>query len=111
MATKKKKNHVGRLGPRYGKKIRDRMSKVEQFQRKKQECPYCQRKGLKRLSKGIWFCKRCDKKFASDTYFVTEKFVEDKTSTPKKERKQETPKSKISKKITQNKPDKAKTKK
>jgi len=72
MATKTKKSKAsGRFGARYGKKVRARISKVETLQRKKQECPYCKKKGVKRLSKGIWYCPKCDKKFASDTYYLT----------------------------------------
>jgi len=26
--------------------------------------------GVKRLSKGIWKCSKCDKKFAGDTYHI-----------------------------------------
>ncbi len=74
MATKnKKKNLVGQFGPRYGRKVRAKVSSLEILRRKKQECPYCKKKGAKRVSKGIWYCQKCDKKFASDTYFITTK--------------------------------------
>jgi len=66
----KKSKSAGRFGPRYGKKIRDKLIKVEIKQRKKQKCPFCGKLGVKRLSKGIWKCSRCDKKFASNTYYL-----------------------------------------
>jgi large subunit ribosomal protein L37Ae len=71
MPTKlKKTKSSGRFGARYGKKIRVKLVKVEEKQRKKQKCPFCEKLGAKRLSKGIWKCSKCDKKFASDTYYL-----------------------------------------
>jgi len=71
MPTKSKKTKsTGRFGARYGKKVRDRLVKVESKQKKKQKCPFCSRLGVKRLSKGIWKCSKCNKKFASDTYYL-----------------------------------------
>ncbi len=64
----KKSKSAGRFGSRYGKKVRDKLVKVETKQRKKQKCPFCGKLGVKRLSKGIWKCSRCEKKFASNTY-------------------------------------------
>jgi len=66
----KKVKSTGRFGARYGKKVRVKTVKVESKQRLKQKCPFCAKVGLKRLSKGIWKCSRCDKKFASDTYYL-----------------------------------------
>jgi len=71
MPTKlKKTKSAGRFGSRYGKKVRAKLVKVETNQRKKQVCPFCKKPGVKRLSKGIWKCSKCDKKFAGDTYTV-----------------------------------------
>ena len=73
MATKlKKTKSAGRFGSRYGKRVRAKLVKVETDQRKKQKCPFCDKVGIKRLSKGIWQCSRCNKKFASDTYKLIE---------------------------------------
>lgn len=66
----KKSKSSGRFGARYGKRVRARVVQVESKQRKKQKCPFCKKIGLKRLSKGIWYCKKCDKKFASDVYYL-----------------------------------------
>jgi len=66
----KKSKSAGRFGARYGKKIRDKLVKVESKQRKKQICPFCKKPGVKRLSKGIWYCKKCNKKFAGGTYYL-----------------------------------------
>lgn len=66
----KKAKSSGRFGARYGRSVRMKLVGVEQKQRKKQKCPYCGKLGVKRLSKGIWNCSKCRKKFASDTYYL-----------------------------------------
>jgi len=71
MATKlKKAKSAGRFGARYGRSIKAKLVKVEEKQRQKQRCPYCKKLGVKRLSTGIWQCPKCNKKFASDTYYL-----------------------------------------
>jgi len=54
----------------YGIRVKKKTRAVELKQRKKQICPYCKKAGVKRLSKGIWKCKRCGKKFASHAYYL-----------------------------------------
>jgi len=72
MPTKlKKTKSAGRFGARGGgKRVRTKLVKVETKQRVKQKCPFCEKLGVKRLSKGIWKCPRCEKKFASNTYHL-----------------------------------------
>jgi len=71
MRTKKVKA-AGRFGARYGRRVRVKIADVESIQRKKQDCIFCN--GVaKRLSKGIWLCKKCNKKFASHTYYLPKK--------------------------------------
>jgi len=73
MPTKTKKaGAAGRFGARYGKRTRVNLVAVESKQRIKQKCPFCDKLGVKRLSKGIWQCsrKKCNKKFASNTYYL-----------------------------------------
>jgi large subunit ribosomal protein L37Ae len=71
MPTKLKKvKSAGRFGARYGKRVRDRLVQIETKQRVKQKCPFCKKLGVKRISKGIWNCKKCGKKFASNTYYL-----------------------------------------
>jgi large subunit ribosomal protein L37Ae len=73
MTSKSKKSKSsGRFGARYGKRVKSKLVDIEKKQRKKQKCPYCGRKGVKRLSKGIWKCGKCSRKFASDAYFLGE---------------------------------------
>ena len=71
MPSKSKKTRAaGRFGARYGKKVRVSLVAIEDKQRKKQKCPFCKKLGVKRVSKGIWQCNKCDKKFASDIYYL-----------------------------------------
>ncbi len=71
MATKTKKSKsAGRFKSRYGKRVRAGVVAVETKQRARQKCPFCEKLGVKRLSKGIWHCSKCSKKFASGTYYL-----------------------------------------
>jgi len=71
MPTKlKKTKSAGRFGAKYGRSVRAKLVKVETKQRIKQKCPFCKKLGVKRLSKGIWKCSKCNKKFASNTYYL-----------------------------------------
>jgi len=72
MPKKKKAKAAGRFGTRYGRKIRVKIAEIESEQRKKQQCIFCNGTA-KRLAKGIWKCKKCDKKFASNTYILPKK--------------------------------------
>lgn len=68
MRTKKIKS-AGRFGVKHGTRVRRKITEIESVQRKKQFCIFC--KGVaKRISKGIWKCKKCEKKFAGHTYFI-----------------------------------------
>jgi len=72
MPKTKKVKAAGRYGVRYGRKSRGKTANIESIQRKKQQCIFCN--GVaKRLSKGIWKCKKCDKKFAHHTYILPKK--------------------------------------
>lgn len=75
MASKlKKTKSAGRFGVKHGRRVRAKLVAVETKQRKKQKCPFCEKEGVKRVSKGIWKCpkKKCGKKFASGTYYVNQ---------------------------------------
>jgi large subunit ribosomal protein L37Ae len=67
-AKRKKIQAAGRFGAGYGTRTRKRLNAVEVLQRKKQVCPYCSKAGVKRISAGIWHCKKCGKKFAGPAY-------------------------------------------
>lgn len=69
---------AGRFGARYGLKLRSRIAKVEKEQKAPQECPYCLRKGVKRLAAGIWQCPKCSEKFTGSAYRVKPVMVEER---------------------------------
>ena len=66
--SKEKKGKIGRFGPRYGAKLKEKVSKVEVRQKKKYKCPLCYYVKIKRRSYGIWQCGKCDTKFAGRAY-------------------------------------------
>lgn len=75
MATERTYGSVKRLGSRYGRTVRFRLSKIEELQRKKYKCPSCNREKVKRVSKGIWQCRKCGNKFAGKAYTVSKEMA------------------------------------
>ena len=74
MKSEDKREGLGsakRFGARYGRKTKLKFSKVETEQRKFHKCPYCNKIAVKRLSMGIWACRKCDAKFTGKAYSVT----------------------------------------
>ena len=72
MVKTRKVKAAGRFGARYGRMARAKITDIESLQRKKQQCIFCN--GVaKRVSKGIWECKKCSKRFASHTYYLPKK--------------------------------------
>ncbi|MBS3080034.1 50S ribosomal protein L37ae [Candidatus Pacearchaeota archaeon] len=69
MPKTKKVKSAGRFGPRYGRRVRTKIAEIESLQRKDQKCIFCNGTA-KRISKGIWQCKKCNKKFTSHIYFL-----------------------------------------
>ena len=72
MTRTKKVKAAGRFGARYGRSVRTKITEIENIQRKKQNCVFCN-KTAKRISKGIWYCRNCNKKFASHAYYLPKK--------------------------------------
>lgn len=68
MARTKKVRAAGKFGVRYGKRIRERFIDVHKVQKGKHICPRCFSTRLKRVSTGIWECKKCGLKFAGKAY-------------------------------------------
>src|SRR3989338_5800090 len=71
--TKEKIGSIRRFGARYGRTPRLRFGKIEQEQRKHHKCPYCMNVTVKRLSAGIWECKKCNAKFTGKAYTIKKK--------------------------------------
>ena len=69
MARKTKKaGTAGRFGPRYGVTIRKRIRDIEREKIRKHVCPNCQHRAVKRVSTGIWKCRKCGTTFAGGAY-------------------------------------------
>ncbi len=76
MAQKKQKKSLGKLkgvGARYGRKIKLKVATIMAGYSGYKECPYCKKIKVKRLSAGIWFCKKCNTKFAGKAYSFSKK--------------------------------------
>ncbi len=61
---------IKRFGPRYGRTVKLKLAKIEKEQRKKHKCPYCSSLQVKRISVGIWFCRKCRAKFTGKAYTI-----------------------------------------
>ncbi len=59
---------VKRFGARYGRRIKERIGKVEAELRQKHKCPYCNKLGVKRVVVGVWTCGKCGAKFSGGAY-------------------------------------------
>ena len=68
MPETKKVLHTGRFGPRYGRGVKSRVLKVELEQRKKHECPFCEKPKVKRKAAGLFECLSCHASFAGGAY-------------------------------------------
>ena len=64
----KKVGITGRFGARYGSTIRKRVKKVEDRMKQLHKCPECQTKAVRRVSVGIWKCRKCDFTFTGGAY-------------------------------------------
>src|SRR3989338_3631363 len=79
MAKKKQHGSVKRFGARYGRTLRETLSKIEAVQHQTNKCPYCAYTSVTRLAAGIWECKKCAAKFTNRAYTVikTSKKIEE----------------------------------
>lgn len=75
MADKKKKLSTKRFGPRYGRRLKEKLAEIESGHRGRHKCPYCGKKGIKRLALGIWTCRLCKVKFAGKAYSMGKKMI------------------------------------
>ena len=69
----KKVGPAGSFGSRYGTVARRRYSEVVSGMRVPHECPRCHVRGVKRLTVGVWSCRKCGVKFAGGAYLPTTK--------------------------------------
>lgn len=76
MGRTKKVGVAGRFGPRYGFTLRRAYAEVASKTKLKYKCPSCSEMKLRRLSTGIWQCKKCGAKFAGGAYTPSVKELE-----------------------------------
>lgn len=97
----KKVGIAGKYGPRYGIRVRRRLHDVESEMREKHPCPECNTGILKRVSTGVYECKKCGTKIASSAYYptppkaITKKVEEEESAM--KEMKEKEPEKKVRK--------------
>ncbi|MDO8870401.1 MAG: 50S ribosomal protein L37Ae [Methanobacteriaceae archaeon] len=68
MARTKKVGITGRFGARYGRKAKRTVKQIEENMKKKHVCPTCDRPAVKRVSSGIWKCRKCGAVFTGGAY-------------------------------------------
>ena len=61
------------FGPRYGATVRKRYIKVITEMKKRHRCPQCGFPKVKRLSVGVWECRKCGFTFTGGAYTPTTK--------------------------------------
>ena len=71
MVRRKRKNPVGRLGARYGKRVRERVADIEIGLRRNHPCQNCGFRAVSRVSVGVWKCRKCGRTFSGAAYTPT----------------------------------------
>jgi large subunit ribosomal protein L37Ae len=69
----KKVGPAGTFGPRYGTVARRRYAEVVTGMRVPHECPRCHVRAVRRLTVGVWSCRKCGVKFAGGAYLPATK--------------------------------------
>lgn len=64
----KKVGSTGRLGARYGARLRRTVYEIEARRAEPHRCPSCATRALKRKAAGLWECRKCGLKFAGGAY-------------------------------------------
>ncbi len=69
MTRKTKKAGVaGKYGARYGVRTRKAVATILKVKNATYECPQCRHVTVRRVSRGIWKCRRCELTFAGGAY-------------------------------------------
>ena len=68
MGRTKKAGRAGRFGARYGVTLRQRVAQIEANMKMLHKCPSCQTKAVRRLSTGIWTCRKCGHTYTGGAY-------------------------------------------
>ena len=73
MGRTKKVGPTRGLGPRYGSTVRKRYIKVVTEMKKPHRCPQCGFQRVRRVSVGVWGCRKCGFTFTGGAYTPTTK--------------------------------------
>jgi large subunit ribosomal protein L37Ae len=73
MGRTKKVGSTRGLGVRYGSTVRKRYSKVVTEMKKPHRCPQCGFPRVRRVSVGVWGCRKCGFTFTGGAYTPTTK--------------------------------------
>ena len=68
MGRTKKVGRAGRFGARYGVTLRNRVARIEESMKSAHKCPSCQTMAVRRVSIGIWNCRKCGHTFTGGAY-------------------------------------------
>jgi large subunit ribosomal protein L37Ae len=68
MGRTKKVKSSGKFQTRYGMKARKRYASIDMAMKENHECPACKRHSVKRVSTGIWRCRKCSAEFVGGAY-------------------------------------------
>ena len=67
------KSSVGGMGPRYGRSVRAKITRIQADAHQKYTCPLCAKRTVERSSVGLWKCNKCGNTFAGGAYTPTTK--------------------------------------
>lgn len=83
--VKKLKGRGARYGVRYGKSTRDKVSRAEKLVRDSKKSPFCSKNTVRRISSGLWECKKTGIKFTGKAYTFDPKEFTAQSSKKKEE--------------------------
>lgn len=67
----KKVGNTGWMGPRYGIRIRRRVLEIDRARGPDAACPRCSTVTVERVASGVFYCRRCETKYASGAYMFS----------------------------------------
>ncbi len=75
MSKKSKKKSAG-IGVRYGRTVRNQWATIKQNLKVNQYCQKCGTQSVRRMSVGLWQCRKCGFTFSGAAYSPTSKMGE-----------------------------------
>lgn len=76
MSRRGKSRLAGGLGVRYGRTVRKRLAEIEIELRRRHYCQNCGNRSVRRISVGLWKCRKCGFTFSGGAYSPTSKIGE-----------------------------------